>query len=135
MRVLTDNQKKYATIDVIVSLLLYLELEKKPDLTRRLDANDVLAGLIVDLVPQNGSVACMATRAATVEIVDMEICNSPDGILPKKARRGDGCVTVKIQTVYYLALRVPRYRVKETNEHATLKDLSGCHAIVPLKML
>ena len=49
-----------------------MELEKLPDLTRRLEESDVVVGKKVDVVPRSGNVSCMATRAVTAEIVDVD---------------------------------------------------------------
>lgn len=55
---LTEDQKKYAALDVIVSRHIFIELEKMmSDLTRRLNADEVVVGKQVDIVPRNGSVA------------------------------------------------------------------------------
>ena len=106
-----------------------------PDLTSRLNEEDAVVGKKVDLVPRHGSVANMATRAATGTIVDMDICHSPDDILPKKARCGKGCVAIKVDCIHSPALILPRYRVDSTKEKATLRDVGKNHIIVPIAML
>ena len=52
--------------------MLYEELSKKPDLTARLRGDEATPGKKVDLVPRNGNVACMLTRAATGCIIDTD---------------------------------------------------------------
>ena len=53
---LTPSQMKYATLDAIFSLTIFLELDKIPDLTRRYTMKDVKnkEGTIVDSVPIHG---------------------------------------------------------------------------------
>ena len=90
---LSDSQINYA--DVCAPLECYQELRHMPDLTIRLTVGDVVAGKTVDLVPRNGSVACMATRAATGCILGTDaVCQSPDGIVQKKVRAGRGMVAI-----------------------------------------
>ena len=69
-------------LDAILSRRLFIELEKLPDLTQRLTEEEAFIGKKVDLVPRSGNVACMATRAAIAEIVDLQVCPSPEGISP-----------------------------------------------------
>jgi hypothetical protein len=76
---------------------VYDKLRQKPDLTVRLTMEGVIVGKMVDLVPLNDSVACMATRAASRYIVNDIICDSPSGIMQKKVRAGQGMVTVKLE--------------------------------------
>jgi len=57
---LSDSQINYAIIiDVCAPLECYQKLRHMPDLTIRLTMEDVVTGKTVDLVPRNGSVACM----------------------------------------------------------------------------
>ena len=97
---LSKDQIKYAILDVDSSLRIYMELKKKPDLTLRLTISEATPGKKVDLVPRNGSVACMATRAATGIIIDGYVCRSPEGIEQKKVRAGQGTVAVQHEHVY-----------------------------------
>ena len=60
---LTQDQIKYAALDAIVSLCIFTEMVKKPDLAERLKKEEAVPGLRVDLVPRLGSVACMARQA------------------------------------------------------------------------
>ena len=74
---------RYAAEDAISHLLCYLELQKKPDLTRRLAQCDATPGTKVDIVPRNGSIACMATQGASGVIEEAAKVHLPDGIKPK----------------------------------------------------
>ena len=78
---LTNNQIKYAAIDAAVSLEAGEALLKMPDLTRRLTPEAATPGMMVDLIPRHGSVACMATRAATATIIESVTCTCPPGIV------------------------------------------------------
>ncbi|KAL7535665.1 hypothetical protein ACHAXR_006652, partial [Thalassiosira sp. AJA248-18] len=134
---LEPNQIKYAALDAIVSLAIYNELEKLPDLTLRFTMEDVRGneGDMVDLVPRYGSVACMATRAATAKIVGYAQCKSPDGISPPLALPGLGSVVVEFTKIYSPGLKLSDYRHTTSNSAATLAHFENCQAIVPVSML
>ena len=137
-KTLSAEQIKYAALDAIVSLRIFAELEKKPDLTRRLQKEEAVPGLKVDLVPRHGSVACMATRAATACIVQSYACPSPAGIKPPIVEPGKGNVLIELETIYSPALKVPRYYKEGSNQHktpATLADFDGICVVVPISML
>ena len=107
---LTDSQVRYAALDAIMSLLIYQELEKLPDLTQRYAIKDVVVGTPINLVPIHGSVASMATRAATGIIVGDTQCESPTGIVPKQAKPGDASVVIKILGIYTPDLKLSNYQ-------------------------
>ena len=107
---LTDSQVRYAALDAIMLLLIYQELENLPDLTQRYAMKDVVVGAPVDLVPIHGSVASMATRAATGIIVGDTQCESPTGIVPKQAKPGDASVVIKILGIYTPDLKLSNYQ-------------------------
>ena len=65
---LTEAQKEYAALDAILSLQVYDELVKLPDLTAKLPASQAVVGTQADLVPSRGSVGVLATRAGVVTI-------------------------------------------------------------------
>ena len=98
---LSGDQIKYAALDAIVSHMIYIELKKKPDLFQRLVQSDIEVGLRVDIVPQNGSLSCMATQAGTGTIVTVpdDICFSPDSISPVQIKCGLGHAIVRIHAV------------------------------------
>ena len=106
---LTDDQVKYAALDAIVHLDLLLTLDQKPDLTRRLTKGDDAPGKVVDIVPRNGSIICMASRAATATILEPHNCDSPSGIQPSVSQPGEGTVLVKLDKIYSPSLLVPSY--------------------------
>jgi hypothetical protein len=107
---LSPEQIKYALIDVDGPLRVYEELSAKHDLTQRLSLEEATVGKKVDIVPRYGSVASMATRAATGHIIDTIYCESPDGMLLTKVRAGKGMAAVKLDAVYSPSLQIPYYR-------------------------
>ena len=60
---------KHTALDAIVHINLLYALEAKPDLARRLTNEDDTIGKVVDVVPHNGNIVCMASRAATAIIL------------------------------------------------------------------
>ncbi len=97
---LRQDQIQYAADDVIKSLDIFLELQKRPDLTQRIDpALATQNGLVVDLFPphargnrdrtQNGYGAAyeVTSRAAICEIVEPGgLVRMPEKINPKIVR-------------------------------------------------
>ena len=132
---LPPKQIKYALLDVDGPLRMYEELLKTPDLTIRLNMNDVKPGKKVDLVPRYGNVACMATRAATGCIIDADICQSPDGILQKKVRAGSGMVAIQLENVYSPRLEIPHYQKEGSRSQPTLADFGTGQVVGPVQML
>ncbi len=136
---LEDNQMKYAALDAIASLKIFLELDKMPDLTCRFTMDDVSTGNTVDLVPMHGSVSCMATRAATGIIVDVDGCESPDDITPRKAKAGNGTVAIQIVKIYSTNFKVPAYTYRPPGSPESPAILAhfkeGCQIVVPVRML
>jgi hypothetical protein len=132
---LTESQVKYAALDAIVSLAIFIELEKQPDLTCRLLMDEAVPGKKIDLVPIHGSASTMATRAATGYILEDTQCNSPNDILPKSVRAGEGSVIVEIIEVYSPGLKIPRYKHKLSQSQASLKHFNGYKLVVPVNML
>jgi len=128
-------QIKYAALDAIASHMIYIKLEKMPDLTSRLTKDEIELGMKVDIVSKNGSVACMATRNGTATVVVDEVCTSPHGISPRTVTRGNGFVTVKINTVYSNALYLPKYKVESTGKKATLQYFQNSNVVIPLTMV
>ena len=96
---------------------------------------DLEAGTEVDLVPVHGGVSCMATRAATARLVPVDECDSPDGILPRKAKAGEGSAVVEIITVYAPSLKMPVYTHDQSGFKATLADFDKATLVVPISML
>ena len=133
-KILSTDQIKYASLDAIVSRMIYMKLRELPNLTTRLMQSDVKVGILVDIVPQNGSVACMATRAGTGTVVGEGICISPDGVSPDNIQCGMGYVIVKVDTVYSTGLHMPNYK-NAFGAKATLQDFVNAHVALPLLML
>jgi hypothetical protein len=132
---LSASQIKYALIDVDGPLKVFLELSKKPDLTQRLKLSEASIGKLVDVVPRYGSVACMATRAASGRIIDAVYCESPEGIVQSKVRAGAGMVAVQLDTIYSPSLQIPHYRKIDKNAKPTLADFGNGMLILPIQML
>ena len=94
-KALTNNQVKYAALDVIKALEVYFNLVPMPNLTARLVQADIHPGKAVDIVPAHGSVEMLATRAATGVILAQP---NPDWEMPsifqasKNAPKGPMCV-------------------------------------------
>ena len=133
---LTSSQVKYAVGDVCAPLTCYEKLCKIPDLTIRLRKNEATPGKKVDLVPRHGNVACMATRAATGYIIDNSaICQSPDGIVQKEVRAGNGMVAIQLEQIYSPGLKLPHYRKEGCTASPTLADFGTGRVVVPVQML
>ena len=132
---LTDRQLRYAVLDVVLPLNLYLDMKDLPDLTKRLTVDEAKVGVKIDLVPATGtmSAACLATRSAIGIIVDASECKSPSGVTPELAKAGDGCVVVQFDRILSPGLKLPRY--KHDGESATLSHFQDARAVVPVRML
>ena len=127
-----------------MSLLIFIKLKELPNLCKRFTMDepiDLEAGTEVDLVPVHGGVACMATRAGIAQIVANNEYDSPDGILPKRARAGEGSAVVEIITVCAPALKIPGYtqpmndKEGATVSSATLANFEKAQLVVPISML
>jgi len=95
---------RYGAEDAIGHVKCYFGMKDKPDLTRRLSPSDATPGTVVDIVPRNGNIACMASRGATGIIEQATEARSPPGIKPQIARPVDGTVVVKLQEIHAPAL-------------------------------
>jgi len=139
---LTQAQIDYAINDAGASLEVAEELVKKPDLTRRLEHDEVTQGRKVDLIPSSGSVACMATRAATGTVAE-PLCTCPDGIVYqrrkkdlKKVRAGKNSYVIKVEKTYARGLILPGYKWEHNRAAVTLGDMpAGQSIIVPIRMI
>ncbi|KAL7493375.1 hypothetical protein ACHAWT_002406, partial [Skeletonema menzelii] len=136
---LTDEQVKYAALDAITSLQIFLKITDMPDLTRRYTMDDVKVGNKVDLVPMFGSTSCMATRAATAIIVNVDRCQSPDDVAPKVAKAGKETVAIKLVKIYSTGFKIPKYEYKPSDSQVLPATLScfgeGSLIVVPVHML
>lgn len=65
---LSEEQQRYAAMDVTYALKVFHKLEQLPDLSARLSAANAKPGVTIDLVG-SGSVAIMARRAGTGTII------------------------------------------------------------------
>jgi hypothetical protein len=120
--VLTEDQIQYAAIDAAVSLEAGEKLLAMPDLTRRLSPEEFTPHRKVDLIPQHGSAACMATRAATATIYKSVQCACPPGMIyvyrkkeHKMVKAGKGSCVVVLNNVYSPALIIPNYKWENKN--------------------
>ena len=136
---LSDDQVKYAALDAIASLKIFLKLNEKPDLTRRCTMDDVSVGVKVDVVPMYGSVSCMATRAATGIIINVDQCKSPCDVTPKYVKAGKETVAIKLVKIYSTGFQLPAYSYQPSDSRASPATLShfeeGCHVVLPVHML
>ena len=62
-----------------------------------LDARYVTIDRNIDLVHQHASAACMVTRAAIVVLNEIDVCNIPDGILPRNEWQGMNMCHLKLK--------------------------------------
>lgn len=136
---LTEQMIKYAALDAIGHLQCYEKLQTLPDLTLRLKKDDIRVGDKVDFVPrsgQRGGVSTLATRAATGYIVDLNECESGEGILPKRYKVGKTTTVIELEKIHSPSFKVPKYTVEATGEQATLKDIGPDKCVVvPLSMI
>ena len=72
----------------------------------------------------------MPRRRAPVDEWD-----SPDGILPRKAKAGEGGAVVEIIIVYAPLLKMPVYTHNQSGFKATLADFDKAPLVVPISML
>ncbi len=140
---LQPDQIQYAAEDAAISLELFEKLGAMPDLTSRLPAEELITGMKVDLVPQLGqftSAAMLNTRAATATAIGRQVCHCPAGIVSKKgnAKKVRPCANsyvVKVDVIYASNFIIPGYKMKDTNEKATLGSLGLNEIVVPIDML
>ena len=138
---LSPEQKQYAAIDAAASLEVGEKLLELPDLTRRLQQDVVSPGKLVDLVPRNGSTACMATRSATATITSSGTCTCPPGMVYgkkkfKQMRAGEGSCVIALGKIYSPALIVPSYMWAETKTPVTLEEFPDqAEILVPISMI
>ena len=69
---INEKPGAYAALDVTVALDAYFVMRAMPDLAIRIDADAATADVPADVVPSNGSVASMATRAAIGKIATQQ---------------------------------------------------------------
>jgi hypothetical protein len=135
---LSDDQKKYAAVDAAVSLQVYESLSKLTDLSCRLTEKEANAGVVVDVVPSNGSPMSMASRSATGTIVGSSSYVCPVGYKIKgqrSVRVGKRMYVVRINKIHAPGLIVPRYQYKNSKAPITLADLGTIDILLPLDML
>jgi hypothetical protein len=137
---LTDDQIKYAAIDAAVSLEAGEKLLEMPDLSRRLTPEEAIPGAKVDLIPRHGSVACMATRAATATIINSATCMCPPGMVygrkkQTEVRAGKGCYVIVLNEVFSPALIIPSYK-SDDGKPVTIADFPANHQfMLPISMM
>lgn len=131
--VLSLDQEEYGARDALASMRIFDVLKTKPNLHSRLQLDEANVGKRVDVVPRSGSISCMATRAATGTIVDLEMIDSPDGVIPKVAKPGKNSVVVHIEKIYSPSLKVPRF--KNNGAAAIIQDFEDKPIVLPIQML
>jgi hypothetical protein len=121
---LSNAQKKYAALDVMKSLEVYECLQSFYELTRQLLADTVMTlNQEVHIVPLHGNVASMATCAGFGNISDATICDSPDGIMPKRVKQNVHSRVIKVTSVLSPSLVVPGYKIAKRKGKVYLGDL------------
>jgi 3'-5' exonuclease len=142
---LSDEQKKYAVLDVIKPLEVYEKLLPMPDLSLRLNPDEATPGLVVDVVPPGGSgkkpqrgyrIADMTTRGAVGRILDTQTATMQPGMLPNKVKIISGkSVLVEVTAVQGQNLVVPKFTSNGTK--VCLRDFGEppFTILVPLAML
>jgi hypothetical protein len=135
---LSDDQKKYTAADVAVSLQVHESLSKLTNLSCRLTEKETNAGLVVDVVPSNGSQMSMASRSATGTIVGSSSYFCPVGYKVRGQRSvkvGKRMYVVRINKIHSPRLIIPRCQNKNSKAPVTLADLGTIDILVPLDML
>ena len=135
-RVLTDRQKKYAALDAIKSMEVYLKLLPLPDYTQRLKSCEAKAGITIDIVAPRGKVGSdgMGTIAAFATVLE-GVCWDParrEDISIRRTsqssrRRGETRV-VEVSKLFAPQLVAPGYKVTESTgqqRKATLGDFKA----------
>mmetsp|Transcript_46491 Transcript_46491/g.108496 ORF Transcript_46491/g.108496 Transcript_46491/m.108496 type:complete len:192 (+) Transcript_46491:318-893(+) len=115
-----------------------MHLDKLPDLTLRLRAEDATDGLAVDIMPAHGSMSTQATRAARAVIVQSAATtwSPPTGYTPASMEAKPTHRLVRVTEVNLPALVVPR--VKGPNRNPSTLGSFGAppyHFLLPLTML
>ena len=138
-RDLTDRQKRYCYEDGKAGIDIYNALKDLPDLSARISPDAAIAGAKVDIVPPNGSPACMqATRGAIGTIVGSRRCaRSPPGIYPSSVKPKDNERIVRVSSVQAPHLVVPTIKSGDVRRPATLGDCGEVEfeVVVPLHMI
>lgn len=133
---LADEQKKYAALDAIKSLQIFLKLENLPNLNNRLPSASAMDGLRIEIVPSHGSsgsVSDMATRAAMGTICPDSSYLAPEGFSPSRVNinRRKSCV-VKVDSVLSPNLIVPG--MKRKGKRVSLGDFGQAPFKIPIPL-
>jgi hypothetical protein len=139
---LTQPQMQYAALDVTLPLEAYYKMIAMSDLEARLSAADARAGAVADLVPSHGRKSQMATRAATVVILEANDGGSaywetPEGYTPSRLK-----VSAKMRLVRVTAVHAPNFTVsrvkkkggKGNNTPLSLGDLGSPPFVVAVPL-
>lgn len=134
---LLPEQRMYAALDAVKSLEVYLRLASFPDLTKRILLTEVKPGLKVDVVPSHGSVASMASCAATATVLEDLSWAPPRGTTPSLMSKTGRRVVVQVAEVLAPALLVPGVKYTSSGEKLSLGDLGQppFRVALPLTML
>jgi hypothetical protein len=147
--VYSRRQILYAGLDVIKPLEAYEKLSQLPDLSQRIDPDNALPGLNIDIVPPHARndqhkpvrgyrVGDLATRAAIGTIVDDEKVTNPANITPLHVKSTGKTRVVKVTEVLAPSLIVPGHFVGngKNKKPACLRDFETPFRIVlPLTMM
>mmetsp|Transcript_36693 Transcript_36693/g.90982 ORF Transcript_36693/g.90982 Transcript_36693/m.90982 type:complete len:190 (-) Transcript_36693:977-1546(-) len=113
-----------------------MHLDKLPDLTLRLRAEDATDGLAVDIMPAHGSMSMQASRGARAVIVTAAAWCLPSGCTPASMEVRPTHKLVRVLEVNAPALVVPRVKGPDGNP-ATIGSFGAppYHFLLPLTML
>ena len=112
---LSHEQQKYAALDGIKSLEVYLYLRDKPDLTARLSLAEATTGLSVDIVPVRSPktlVGLLATRCGFGTLTD----DSWDRVRSEAQNKG---------------MRLTRQGITRTSQVVQVTNVTAPHFILP----
>ncbi|CAJ1958312.1 unnamed protein product [Cylindrotheca closterium] len=138
---LSQDQKKYAALDGIKSLEVYLYLRQKPDLSVRLSVEEARAGLCIDVAPlRGGALSMVATRCATGTLTEQTY---DEWEVPSDMRLDTGQINkrryrvVNVCSVVAPHYIVPYVKKKESGGPVCLDDFGAppFFVILPLTML
>ena len=146
LRTLTQDQIRYAGLDVVRVFQIYDKILPLPDLSARLFVEEAVVGTAVDVVPpyarvtrraESGfAVSDLATRAGIGRIVDTTRVAYPPGMIPRHAESVHGnSVVVEITEVLAEGMTIPKH--KTNGRRSCLGDFgkSPFKVVLPLTML
>lgn len=114
-------QKKYAALDAIKSLEIFLKLLALPDLTAPLPRSEMKPGRAIHISAPKGSISIRSSRIAAATIVEGTTWSAPPGFKPLKLANTSGRVLVEISKIAAPSAIIPDVR-NSNGKTATLSD-------------